>query len=120
MSASAASKRAGSRGVTIGHRNITQSVDAMDALLFGLGFDIIQNGALIRTPVEFVEYGRLARKRSIGAISIHPRHYSCFEEAAGGIMHFIELVIATLAVCLVGCGKGPQGEKGGPGPAGWP
>jgi hypothetical protein len=52
-----------SRGPTIGHRNITRSHAAMDALLMGLGFDIIQNGASIRAPGEFVEYGRLARKR---------------------------------------------------------
>jgi hypothetical protein len=52
-----------SRGVTIGHRNITRSTAAMDALLAGFGFDIIQNGASIRAAGQFVEYGRLARKR---------------------------------------------------------
>jgi hypothetical protein len=52
-----------SGGVTIGHRNITRSPAAMDALLTGFGFDIIQNGAQIRAPGKFVEYGRLARKR---------------------------------------------------------
>jgi hypothetical protein len=51
------------RGLTIGHRNITRSAAAMDALLIGFGFDIIQNGAQIRAPGEFVEYGRIARKR---------------------------------------------------------
>jgi hypothetical protein len=36
-------------------------------------------------------------------------------------MHFYRaLVVITLAVCLVGCGEGPQGEKGDPGPAGTP
>ena len=50
-------------GVTIGHRNITKSVAAMDALL--IGFDLIQNGATIRAAGEFREYGRLARKRAI-------------------------------------------------------
>lgn len=51
------------RGLTIGHRNITKSALAMDALLSGLGFEILQLGASIRAPGEFVEYGRLARKR---------------------------------------------------------
>jgi hypothetical protein len=51
------------RGVTIGHRNITKSVTAMDALLVGLGFDLLQDGASIRAPGEFIEYGRIARKR---------------------------------------------------------
>jgi hypothetical protein len=36
-------------------------------------------------------------------------------------MHFYRaLVVITLAVCLVGCGEGPQGEKGDPGPGGPP
>jgi hypothetical protein len=36
-------------------------------------------------------------------------------------MHFYRaLVVITSAVCLVGCGKEPQGEKGDPGPAGPP
>jgi hypothetical protein len=52
-------------GLTIGHRNITKSVAAMDALLVGLGFDIIQDGASIRAPHEFIEYGRVARRRAI-------------------------------------------------------
>jgi hypothetical protein len=30
------------------------------------------------------------------------------------------LIVITSAVCLVGCGKGPQGEKGDTGPAGPP
>jgi hypothetical protein len=30
------------------------------------------------------------------------------------------LIVITLAVCLVGCGKGSQGDKGDPGPAGPP
>jgi hypothetical protein len=53
------------RGLTIGHRNITKSPAAMDALLDGLGFDIVQSGAPMRSPGEFIEYGRLARKRPI-------------------------------------------------------
>ena len=51
-------------GVTIGHRNITKSTAAMDALLRGFGFDIIQNGSSLRAANEFVEYGRLARKQA--------------------------------------------------------
>ena len=40
----------------------------------------------------------------------------------GGNMHFYRaLVVTTLAVCLIGCGEGPQGgERGDPGPAGPP
>jgi hypothetical protein len=30
------------------------------------------------------------------------------------------LIVITSAICLVGCGKGAQGEKGDPGPAGPP
>jgi hypothetical protein len=52
------------RGLTIGHRNITRSAAAMDALLAGLGFDVVQTGASIRSADQFVEYGRLARKRA--------------------------------------------------------
>jgi hypothetical protein len=50
-------------GAPIGHRNITRSVDVMDKLLDGLGFDIVQPGATVRPPGAVVEYGRLARKR---------------------------------------------------------
>ena len=46
-----------------GHHNITRSVEAMDKLLHGLGFDIVQHGQLIRKPDEFIEYGRLAIRR---------------------------------------------------------
>jgi hypothetical protein len=49
-------------GPTIGHRNITRSVELMDKLLGGLGFTIIQRGAAIRDPKHFIEYGRVARK----------------------------------------------------------
>ena len=38
-----------------------------------------------------------------------------------GVMHLYRaLIVITLAVGLMGCGKGPQGEKGDPGPAGTP
>ncbi len=38
-----------------------------------------------------------------------------------GLMHLYRaLIVITLAIGLVGCGKGPQGEKGEPGPAGPP
>ena len=34
-----------------------------------------------------------------------------------GVMHLYRaLIVITLAVGLMGCGKGPQGEKGDPGP----
>lgn len=50
-------------GLDDGHRNITQSTHAMDALLIGLGFDIVRNVDLLRDQSEFIEYGRLACKR---------------------------------------------------------
>lgn len=46
-----------------GHHNITKSGNVLDALLSGLGFDIIQEGQKIRDQAELIEYGRLARKR---------------------------------------------------------
>lgn len=46
-----------------GHHNITRSENVLDAILSGLGFDIIQEGRKIRDQAEFIEYGRLARKR---------------------------------------------------------
>jgi hypothetical protein len=51
-------------GPNEGHRNITRRPEVMDALLDGLGFEILKRGADIRSPAEYVEYGRLARKRS--------------------------------------------------------
>jgi hypothetical protein len=45
-----------------GHHNITRSVDVMDALLGGLGFEILKQDALIRDKSEFVEYGRVAKR----------------------------------------------------------
>lgn len=50
-------------GAPIGHRNITRSIDAMDSLLNGLGFELLKHGAIVREPGQVVEYGRLARKR---------------------------------------------------------
>lgn len=50
-------------GLDAGHRNIIRSIKAMDSLLNGLGFEILQNGADIRKADEYVEYGRIARKR---------------------------------------------------------
>ena len=49
-------------GVDAGHRNITRSTKAMDSLLNGLGFEILQNGGNIRNADEYIEYGRIARK----------------------------------------------------------
>jgi hypothetical protein len=46
-----------------GHHNITRSVEVMDALLEGLGFEILKHGDLIRDQSEFIEYGRVARRR---------------------------------------------------------
>jgi hypothetical protein len=45
-----------------GHHNITKSVDAMDKLLKGMGFQILKHGQLIRKPNEFLEWGRLAKR----------------------------------------------------------
>lgn len=49
-------------GTNEGHRNITKSEGAIDALLRGLGFDILQRGKRIRDPLDFIEYGVVARK----------------------------------------------------------
>lgn len=51
-------------GPNEGHRNITRSSPVMDALLDGSGFDVLKHGTAIRSCTEYVEYGRLARKRS--------------------------------------------------------
>jgi hypothetical protein len=50
-------------GGDIGHRNITKSPAALDKMLDGLGFAIVQNGANVRNSDECIEYSRLARKR---------------------------------------------------------
>jgi hypothetical protein len=50
-------------GGDVGHRNITRSAAVLDGLLNGLGFDILQNGADVRDSDQYIEYGRLARKR---------------------------------------------------------
>jgi hypothetical protein len=50
-------------GLDDGHRNITQSTPLMDKLLSGMGFDILKKGAEVRGGGEYIEYGRLARKR---------------------------------------------------------
>ena len=49
-------------GGDVGHRNITKSTSAMDKILDGLGFTIVQNGAAVRNLAGCVEYSRLARK----------------------------------------------------------
>jgi hypothetical protein len=41
----------------------TAADEAPLALLNGLGFDILQNGAEVRHSGQYIEYGRLARKR---------------------------------------------------------
>jgi hypothetical protein len=50
-------------GGDVGHRNITRSPAVLDKVLNGLGFDILQNGAGVRGSDQYIEYGRLARKR---------------------------------------------------------
>lgn len=50
-------------GPNEGHRNITRRPEVIDALLDGLGFEILKRGVAIRSSTECVEYGRLARKR---------------------------------------------------------
>jgi hypothetical protein len=50
-------------GGDVGHRNITRSANVLDKMLDGLGFDIVQNGAIIGGSDGDIEYGRLARKR---------------------------------------------------------
>ncbi len=50
-------------GGDIGHRNITKSLSALDALLDGLGFTIVQDGAGVRNSDDHIEYSRVARKR---------------------------------------------------------
>lgn len=50
-------------GGDIGHRNITKSPAALDKMLDGLGFAIVQNGANLRDSDDCIEYSRLARKR---------------------------------------------------------
>jgi hypothetical protein len=50
-------------GGDVGHRNITRSARALDRMLDGFGFDIIQKGANINPPGGHTEYGRLARRR---------------------------------------------------------
>ena len=46
-----------------GHRNITRSVELMDRLVDGLGFDVQWQHPLIRDQSEYIEYGCVARKR---------------------------------------------------------
>ncbi len=50
-------------GGDVGHRNITRSTSALDKLLDGLGYRIVQPGAAVRNSDQYVEYARLARKR---------------------------------------------------------
>jgi hypothetical protein len=50
-------------GGDVGHRNITRSTRALDQMLDGLGFEILQNGASFHRAEGDIDYGRLARKR---------------------------------------------------------
>jgi hypothetical protein len=50
-------------GLDDGHRNITRQPGVLDSLLTGLGFEIVKNGRQIRDEREYLEYGRLARRR---------------------------------------------------------
>ena len=45
-----------------GHRNITRTPEVIEALIKGLGFDVLQVGKTIRES-ESIEYGCVARKR---------------------------------------------------------
>lgn len=49
-------------GPTEGHRDITRSVEAFDALLTGLGFNLIQVGSPVRDTGDTVELSRLLVK----------------------------------------------------------
>jgi hypothetical protein len=50
-------------GGDVGHRNITHNKAAFEALLVGLGFDLLKRGAALRESQGFVEYGCIAVKR---------------------------------------------------------
>lgn len=50
-------------GPNVGHRNITRSSEAVDALLDGLGFELIKSSEPVRGDGDTIEYGRVARKR---------------------------------------------------------
>jgi hypothetical protein len=50
-------------GGDVGHRNVTRSTRALDKMLDGLGFEILQNGASFARSDGDIDYGRLARKR---------------------------------------------------------
>lgn len=52
-------------GLDAGHHNITKAERAMDAYLEGLGFEIVKRGGKIRDAAEYVEYGVIARKRTL-------------------------------------------------------
>ncbi len=43
--------------------SLTRSVCLVDKPLDDLAFDVLNTGALIRSPKEFIEHGRLAVKR---------------------------------------------------------
>lgn len=50
-------------GIDDGHHNITRSTDAMNALLDGLGFDLIRRSAPVREGNDYLEYGCVAKKK---------------------------------------------------------
>ncbi len=50
-------------GGDVGHRNITRSRSAFEALLIGLGFMIVKQGASLREAHDYIEYGCIAIKR---------------------------------------------------------
>jgi hypothetical protein len=47
-----------------GHRQITRSPEALEALIIGLGFDVLKRSAPLREVGEALEYGCLAVKRT--------------------------------------------------------
>lgn len=51
------------RGTDEGHRNITRSVPLMDRLLQAMGFEILVSDIKFRNSPDYLEYGRVARKK---------------------------------------------------------
>jgi hypothetical protein len=51
-------------GADEGHRNITRSADAFAALVRGVGFEIVKEGAPVRERGVAIEYGCIAVKRA--------------------------------------------------------
>jgi hypothetical protein len=50
-------------GLDEGHSNITRNPEELDNLLISNGFTLVREGQKIRDPNQFIEYGRLFRKK---------------------------------------------------------